>query len=79
MAKLAAGVRIEGEDLSNADWTEADAADAVFIACTIEGASLASTVLVGAKFERCRLARSRFSHADLRDATFDDCRFADPQ
>jgi len=35
-------------------------------------------VLQGASFERCKLLRCRFPHADLREAVFKDCQFFDP-
>jgi fluoroquinolone resistance protein len=38
---------------------------------------MAGTVLAGARFQRCRLIRPRFSHADLREAVFEDCLMAD--
>jgi fluoroquinolone resistance protein len=44
----------------------------------IEGATFAATVLRGARLERCRLVRCRFTHADLRETTFTDCRFSEP-
>ena len=78
MLTAEAGGRIEGQALSDADWAEAELPDTVFVGCTIEGAGFAATVLEGARFERCRLIRCRFSHADLRETVFEDCQFADP-
>ncbi len=75
---LEAGGRIEGQSLSDADWAEAEAPDAVFVGCLIEDVRFADTVLEGARFERCRLIRCRFAHADLREAVFEDCQFFDP-
>lgn len=45
----------------------------------MEDAALSNTVLAGARFQRCRLIRPRFSHADLREAVFEDCVFADTE
>ena len=75
---LEAGARIEGRALSDADWAEAELPDTVFIGCTIEGVGFAATVLEGARFERCKLIRCSFFHADLREAVFEDCQLWDP-
>ena len=75
---MEAGGRIEGQTLSSAAWESAELPDTVFVGCLIEDARFADTVLQGARFERCRLMRCRFSHADLREAVFEDCQFFDP-
>ena len=41
-------------------------------------AQLSSVILQNARFVRCRFVRCRFAHADLREAVFDHCDFADP-
>ena len=74
-----AGGRISGARLSGFDWTDADLADAVFDDCLIEGAQFSNTILNGARFKNCRFVRCRAAHADLREASFEDCGFADPE
>eukprot|EP01035_Chromulina_nebulosa_P041983 gene41984-56846_t len=39
---------------------------------------MSSVILQNARFVRCRFVRCRFAHADLREAVFDHCDFADP-
>ncbi len=41
-------------------------------------AQLSSVILQNARFTGCRFVRCRFAHADLREAVFDHCDFADP-
>lgn len=75
--QLKPGAQFSGADLSNADFTDADLTDAVLTACTLREVQLQGTVLQGARFKDCRLVRCRFAHADLREAVFEGCSFAD--
>ena len=51
----------------------------MFDDCLIEDAQFSNTVLNGARFKNCRIVRCRAAHADLREATFEDCGFADAE
>ncbi len=77
MTEIAPGARLEGRDLSGADWRALACEDAAFIACTFEDVQFSETVARGARFERCTFRRCRFAHADLREAVFEDCVLAD--
>ncbi|MBS0408745.1 MAG: pentapeptide repeat-containing protein, partial [Proteobacteria bacterium] len=77
--RLAPGVQVQDQDLSDADWADADVSDGVFVGCQVTAAAFANTVLQGAHFQRCRLVRCRFPHADLREAVFEDCVFSERQ
>jgi fluoroquinolone resistance protein len=74
-----AGGRVSGANLSGFDWADADLAEAAFVDCLIEDVQFANTILNGARFTNCRIARCRAAHADLREALFEDCGFADGQ
>lgn len=75
--KLEPGARFLGADLSALDFTDADLTDAVFESCTLREVQVQGAGLQGARFVGCRLVRCRFAHADLREAAFEDCNFAD--
>ena len=72
----AAGALIQGETITDFEWADADLTEAVFVDCLIDGAQLGAVVLEGARFQRCRILRSRLARADLREAVFEDCVFA---
>lgn len=74
-----AGGHVTDANLSGFDWVDADLAEAVFEDCLIQDAQFSSTVLAGARFKNCRIARCRAAHADLREAVFEDCGFADAE
>lgn len=76
---LKAGGRYVDLDLSEVDWTDLDLTDAVFEGCVIRQAQFQGVCLQGARFKACRLVRVRFAHADLREAVFEDCSFADDE
>ena len=67
-----------GEIFEAPDWRGADLSDRVFHACTITDGDFANATVSAARFARCRLIRCAFTHADLREAVFEDCVFADP-
>ncbi len=75
--KLEPGATFSGADLSALDFTDADLTDAVFEGCILREVQVQGAVLQGARFAGCRLVRCRFAHADLREAVFEDCSFAD--
>jgi fluoroquinolone resistance protein len=72
-----AGDRITGARLSDVDWADADLTDARFDDCLIEDAQFSNTILNAARFTNCRIVRCRAAHADLREAVFENCGFAD--
>lgn len=78
-SKLEPGARLTGQDLSDIDWSDVDLSDAVLTDCTIRDAQLSGVVMQGAKLTGCRLIRCRFAHADLREASFQTCVFADDE
>ena len=53
-------------------------AEAVFTDCRFTDVQFSATVFEGARFTGCRFVRCRFAHADLREAAFERCGFADP-
>ena len=59
------------------DWRGADLSDHVFDNCAISDGVFADANLTGARFFHCRLVRCAFTHADAREAIFDDCVFTD--
>ncbi|KQW72976.1 hypothetical protein ASE17_08445 [Phenylobacterium sp. Root77] len=75
--ELRPGAKLVEQDLSDLDWTDADLTDAVFERCTLKDVQVQGAVLQGARFTECRLVRSRFAHADLREVVFHGCSFAD--
>ena len=76
---MKAGDQIEGAALTARDFPDRDLADIVLTGCLIEDAQLSALKAPGARFVRCRILRSRFSHADLREAAFEDCQLFDPE
>ncbi len=71
----AAGAILQGETIANFEWADADLTEAVFVDCLIDGAQMSGVVLEGARFQRCRIVRSRMARADLRETVFEDCVF----
>lgn len=74
---LKPGVTFADLDLSDLDFADADLTDAVLEGCTLREVQVQGAVMQGARFSGCRLIRCRFAHADLREAVFEDCNFAD--
>lgn len=76
---ILAGQPVENADLSAIDWT--DLPNGVLHArhCRFVAASLADAELAKARFETCTFERTRFSGANLTDATFSGCSFFDPE
>jgi fluoroquinolone resistance protein len=70
--RLTNGAPIEGASLTDIDWAERRYDDAMFVDCGFSAAQFTATGLAGARFTRCR-----FAHADLHEATFEDCVFVD--
>lgn len=71
--------RFEGAKLAAPAWDDADLSETVFTDCLIEDVVASSVNLSGARFSNCRIARCRLAHADLREARFDNCGFADAE
>lgn len=74
-----AGDLVQDQVLADADWTDADLSEAIFVGCAIERPQLSGVNLNGARFRRCRLPGWRLTHADLREASFEECVFSEPQ
>ncbi len=74
---LEEGAVIRGADLSEEDFGERHLADAQFDECTFRDVQLTGPLLQRAEFRNCRFIRCRFASADLRDAIFEHCNFAD--
>lgn len=75
--KLETGGLVRGEDLSGADFSDADLAGIRFERCVLRDAHLIGTCLQDARFRDCRIVRCRFANVDLRDAMFENCAFGD--
>jgi len=70
---LRAGQSVSGVDLSGVDFTDLDLTDCVFTDCRFSDQILSGAILEGARFQGCAFEACRFTHADLREAVFEDC------
>jgi fluoroquinolone resistance protein len=73
--KINQGSPVESARLGAIDWHDFDGEGARFIGCSFQEAQFGGTNFAFATFARCHFVRCRFSHADLREAVFDDCQF----
>lgn len=69
--------KLTPETLADTDWTDLDLSDEVLAEATIADAQFQGTSFQCARFKAVRFVRCRFAHADLREAVFEDCHFAD--
>jgi fluoroquinolone resistance protein len=75
--ELQADGAYDGLDLSAYGFDERDLAGLRLSNCTIARAQLSAVILQDATFTDCRFLNCRFAHADLREAKFVRCTFAD--
>ena len=78
-ALLAQNRPITGATLSDIDWTDFAAEDAVFTDCIFPRAQFTGTGFAGARFTNCRFPRARFAQAELPGAIFESCHFTTPE